>query len=105
MEDAYFVEQKNGDSTTFAFTNLGAEAAEEGFDVFPGNVRAGRVSEHCFQCSLMGAFHAGIVPERGTERNRVGFLMPNVRAEAGPAAKRQARAVENAPARRAGLVF
>ena len=30
---------------------------------------------------------------------------PNVRAEAGPTAKRQARAVENAPARRAGLVF
>ena len=33
------------------------------------------------------------------------FLMPNVRAEAGPTAKRQARAVENAPARRAGLAF
>ena len=32
-------------------------------------------------------------------------VMPNVRAEAGPAAKRQARAVENAPARRAGLAF
>ena len=30
---------------------------------------------------------------------------PNVRAEAGPAAKRQARAVENAPAHCAGLAF
>ena len=33
------------------------------------------------------------------------FVRSNVRAEAGPAAKRQARAVENAPARRAGLAF
>ena len=33
------------------------------------------------------------------------FVTPNVRAEAGPTAKRQARAVENAPARRAGLAF
>ena len=32
-------------------------------------------------------------------------VRPNVRAEAGPTAKCQARAVENAPARRAGLVF
>jgi len=32
-------------------------------------------------------------------------VMPNVRAEAGPTAKRQARAVENAPAHCAGLAF
>ena len=38
-------------------------------------------------------------------RHRPRFVLPNVRAEAGPTAKRQARAVENAPARRAGLVF
>ena len=73
MEDAYFVEQKNGDTTTFTFADLGAEAAEEGFDVFPGNIRAGWVREDCFQCSLMGALHASIVPERGTERNWRGF--------------------------------
>ena len=35
----------------------------------------------------------------------VGFLMPNVRAEAGATAKRQARVVENAPAHCAGLAF
>ena len=32
-------------------------------------------------------------------------VRPNVRAEAGPTAKRQARVVENAPAHCAGLVF
>ena len=69
MEDAYFVEQNNGDTTTFAFADLSAEAAEEGFDVFPGNVRAGWVREDCLQCSLMGALQASIVPERGTECN------------------------------------
>ena len=36
---------------------------------------------------------------------QVEFVLPNVRAEAGPTAKRQARAVENAPAHCAGLVF
>ena len=38
-------------------------------------------------------------------RARRQIRRPNVRAEAGPMAKRQARVVENAPARRAGLVF
>ena len=36
---------------------------------------------------------------------QVEFVLPNVRAEAGPTAKRQARVVENAPAHCAGLVF
>ena len=36
---------------------------------------------------------------------QVEFVQPNVRAEAGPTAKRQARAVENAPAHCAGLAF
>ena len=48
------------------------------------------------------------------DKHRVRFLRrvakllletPNVRAEAGPTAKRQARAVENAPAHCAGLAF
>ena len=36
---------------------------------------------------------------------QVEFVLPNVRAEAGPTSKRQARAVENAPAHCAGLAF
>ena len=36
---------------------------------------------------------------------KAAFLMPNVRAEAGPTAKCQARTVENAPAHFAGLAF
>ena len=36
---------------------------------------------------------------------QVEFVQPNVRAEAGPTAKRQARAVENARAHCAGLAF
>ena len=38
-------------------------------------------------------------------RHGVCFARPNVRAEAGPTAKRQARVVENAPAHCAGLAF
>ena len=36
---------------------------------------------------------------------QVEFVQPNVRAEAGPTAKRQARAVESAPAHCAGLAI
>ena len=40
-----------------------------------------------------------------TEERAVIFVTPNVRVEAGPAAKCQARMVENAPAHFAGLAF
>ena len=69
MEDAYFVEQKNGDTTTFTFTDFGAEATEEGLDVLPGNVGAGWVREDCFECSLMSALHGRMVLQTGTECN------------------------------------
>ena len=50
----------------------------------------------------MGGLSVQEAPE-GTTR---GFgARPNVRAEAGPTAKRQARVVENAPARCAGLAI
>ena len=39
------------------------------------------------------------------KRHIAAFALPNVRAEAGPTAKRQARVVENAPAHCAGLAF
>ena len=39
------------------------------------------------------------------EHRTMGLLMPNVRAEAGPTAKRQARDADNSLRRFAGLVF
>ena len=39
------------------------------------------------------------------ERHMACPALPNVRAEAGPTTKRQARVVENAPAHYAGLAF
>ena len=39
------------------------------------------------------------------EQGAASIVLPNVRAEAGPTAKRQARVVENAPAHCAGLAF
>ena len=49
----------------------------------------------------------GSLPALGEETTSQGRLLvrPNVRAEAGPTAKRQARVVENAPAHCAGLAF
>jgi hypothetical protein len=40
VEDTYFIEKKNGNSTSLVFTDFGAEAGEEGFDVLPSDVRA-----------------------------------------------------------------
>ena len=50
-------------------------------------------------------FHARRQAHFLLARQTVVLLMPNVRAEAGPTAKRQARVVENAPAHCAGLGF
>ena len=72
MEDAHFVEQNNSDATAIAFTDFSAEATEEGFDVLPGDVRAGRVREDSFQCSLMRSLHGWMVPPNSTDRN--GFV-------------------------------
>jgi len=58
VEDAYFIEKKNGNSTSLVFTDFGTKAAEEGFDSFPSDVRARWVHENCFECSLIGALHA-----------------------------------------------
>ena len=57
VEDAHFVEKNDGDAAALAFTDFRAKAAEEGFDVLPGDVCAGRVREDSFQCSLMRALH------------------------------------------------
>ena len=72
MEYAHFVEKHNRNAAALAFTDFRAEAAEEGFDVLPGDVRAGRVREDSFQCSLMRSLHGWMVPPNSTDRN--GFV-------------------------------
>ena len=73
MEDADLFEENDCDAAAFAFNDLGSQAAEESFNVLPGNVRAGRVRKDCFQSSLMGPLHAPMVPENGTVRNLADF--------------------------------
>ena len=77
MEDAHLVEQNDCDAATFALGDFRSKTAQESFDVLPGDVRAGWVCEDCFQRLLMGALHARMVPEDGTERN-VGVLDASV---------------------------
>ena len=69
MEDAYLVEQKNRYSTSFTFADLCAEPLEERFNVLPGDVCAGRVSEDRFESPLIGTLHSRTVPKNGTVRN------------------------------------
>ena len=73
MEYAYFIEENNSNATTFALADFGAESAEQSFDVIPRYVRAGRMREDRFQCSLMCAFHGRMVPAFSTEHNRCDF--------------------------------
>ena len=92
MEDTHFVEKNNGNSTSLAFTDVGAKAGEEGFDVPPSDVRARWVRENCVECSLMGALHAlyGTVSQyRAQWLCFLCFLMPNVRAKRATTAGRQ----------------
>ena len=59
-----------------------------------------------FALALFGGFMGALVFIAGfAALARWVILTPNVRAEAGPTAKRQARVVENAPAHCAGLAF
>lgn len=69
MEDAHLVEQHNSNAAAFAFADFGAEPAEQGFNVLPSDVRAGRVCEDGFQRPLMRALHLYMVPDTGTVRN------------------------------------
>ncbi len=73
MEDADLLEKNDCDAATFAFADLRAKTDQECFDVLPSDIRAGWVSEDCFQCPLMGALHAQMVPQDSTERNTGGF--------------------------------
>ena len=95
MENTHFVEKKNGNSTSLAFSDLGAEAGEEGFDVLPSDVRARWVRKNRFQCSLMGALHVlyGTRPQYRAQPLR--FLMPNVRAKRAPTAGRAGQQAQN----------
>ena len=68
--------------------------------------QTGRERAHAAPCAATAAtldrYCVWGVPREQRMRS---LTLPNVRAEAGPTAKRQARAVENAPAHCAGLAF
>jgi len=81
VEDTHFVEEKNGDSTSLAFTDFRPKAGEESFDVLPSNVRARWVRENCVKCSLMGALHSPYGTGIQYRAQRLRFLMPNVGAK------------------------
>ena len=73
MEDANLVEKHDCDATTFAFADFGSKSAQECFDVLPGDVRAAWVCEDGFQCLLVRALHACMVPDFSTERKAGAF--------------------------------
>ena len=73
MEDADLMEQNDCYSATFALADLRAKADQERFNILPGDVCAGWVGEDRFQCPLMRALYASMVPQDGTECKTVGL--------------------------------
>ena len=69
MKDAHLIEQDDCDAAALPFTDFCSKTDQESFDVLPGDVRAGRVGEDCFQGFPMGTLHVSMVPEEGTECN------------------------------------
>ena len=70
VEDAHLLKQNDGNSATFALTDIRSQLHEKGFDIAPLNVRARGPSEDQFQRSLMPSLHGSMVPQFST------FKMP-----------------------------
>ena len=66
MKHSHLVEEVDRYATTFSLGYLGAKPDEEGFDVLPGDVRAGRMGEEGFECLAVAALHSVMVPRAGT---------------------------------------
>lgn len=78
MKYAHLAEQDYSHAATLALTDLRPQFFEEGFDVSPLDVRAGRMREDCFKCALVLALHNVMVPRMGTIKKGSGLLTANV---------------------------
>ena len=67
MKHTHLLEEADRYATTLSLRHVGSEPDQEGFDVLPGDVRAGRVGEQGFESLVVGALHRVIVPRFGTE--------------------------------------
>ena len=67
MKHPHLIKQENRDTAAGAFFDFGAELNEEGFNIAPLNIRAGRTSKNQLDNSLMPPLHSPIVPVLGTE--------------------------------------
>jgi len=66
MKHSHLVEEVDRYTTTFSLGYLGAKPDEEGFNVLPGDVRAGRMGKEGFECLAVAALHSVMVPRAGT---------------------------------------
>ena len=66
MEDTDLVEEDYGDAAAFSLADLGTKLFEEGFNVSPLDVRAGRMHEDRLERSLMLPLHVSMVSLLGT---------------------------------------
>jgi hypothetical protein len=66
MKHSHLVEEVDRYTTTFSLRYLGAQPDEQGFDVLPSYVRAGRMGKEGIECLAVAALHGVIVPRAGT---------------------------------------
>jgi len=67
MKHTHLLEEVDRYATTLSLRHVGPQPDQEGFDVLPGDVRAGRVGEQGFESLAVAALHEAIVPRFGTD--------------------------------------
>ena len=67
MKHTHLLEEADRYATTLSLRHVGSQPDQEGFDVLPGDVRAGRVGEQGFESLAVAALHGAIVPRVSTE--------------------------------------
>jgi len=72
MKDPDLFEEDDSHTAAFALADLTAQSLKQGFDVLPGNIGAGWVSEDRFKRAPVLAFHVRMVLNCGTDCKSVG---------------------------------
>ena len=85
VKHTHLTEQVDRHTAALSFRHLGSKPCEQRFDIFPSDVRAGRMSEDGLQGLVVAALQMIMVPPDGTEYD-LGPVMnpcPKVAADAG----------------------
>ena len=76
VKHMHLAEQVDRHAAALSFRHLGSKPCEQRFNIFPGDVRAGRMSEDGLQGLVVTAFQLDMVPLDGTACELGPFMNP-----------------------------